>query len=135
MTTSRRWLIVPATALAALIVWIVAVPIAGVDLDAKTGSRVQHINVVAIIAVSLVVALLATVVRLALARSMRARADRGARFWVILASVLLLLSLLGPVTAVTASAGWSLAAMHVVVGGLLIVGLRRVGQGDDVSAR
>lgn len=131
MTTHRRWLVVPASAVAAVIAWIVAVPIAGVDLDANAGGRVQHVGPASVIAVSLVVALLATAVRAALARAMRPRAGRGAGTWVILASVVLLVSMAGPAGAVSASAGWSLAAMHVVVGVLLIVGLRRGGTGDD----
>lgn len=117
-------MVVPASAVAAVIVWIMAVPIAGVDLEAKAGSQVQHVGITSVVAVSLVVALLATVVRMALARAMRARPGRGARAWVILASAILLVSLAGPASAVTASAGWSLAALHVAVGGLLIVSLR-----------
>lgn len=77
------------------------------------------------------VALLATVVRTALARAMRASPGRGARAWVILASVVLLVSLAGPAGAVTASAGWSLAALHSVVGGFLIIGLRNAAKRDD----
>lgn len=125
MTTHRRWLIVPASAVAAVIVWVVVVPIAGVDLEARAGSQTQHIGVGSVIAVSLVVALLATAVRTGLARARRGRPDRGARAWVILASVVLLVSLAGPAGALTASAGWSLAALHIVVGTLLIVGLRK----------
>ncbi len=126
MTTLRRWAVVPASAVAAAIVWTVAVPLAGVDLDVKTGGRVQHVGIGSVIAVSLVVAVLAALVRRAIARATQARAGHGARAWVILASVVLLVSLAGPAGAVTASAGWSLAALHIVVGGLLIVGLRRV---------
>lgn len=116
-----------------MIVWIVAVPVAGVDLEAKAGGAVQHVGIAAVIAVSLVVAVLAMVVRLALARAMRARPGRGARAWVIVASVVLLVSLAGPAGAVTASAGWSLAALHVVVGGLLIAGLRTSDPGGDAA--
>jgi len=112
---------------AAVIVWTVAVPIAGVDLEASAGGQVQHVGIGSVIAVSLVVALVATVVRIALARAMRARRGHGARAWVILASAVLLVSLTGPAGAMTASAGWSLAALHAVVGVLLIVGLRTIG--------
>ena len=127
MTNRRRWLVVPASAVAAVIVWTVAVPIAGVDLEASAGGQVQHVGIGSVIAVSLVVALVATVVRIALARAMRARRGHGARAWVILASAVLLVSLTGPAGAMTASAGWSLAALHAVVGVLLIVGLRTIG--------
>lgn len=133
-TTRRRWLIVPASAVAAVIVWTVAVPIAGVDLEAKTGSQVQHVGMASVIAVSLVVAVLATLVRIALARAMRARPGRGSRAWLIIASVVLLVSLAGPAGAVTASAAWSLAALHLVVGGLLIVGLRHAVSSSDIEA-
>jgi len=44
-TTQRHWLVVPASAAAAVVVWAVAVPIAGVDLETKAGSRVEHIGV------------------------------------------------------------------------------------------
>jgi hypothetical protein len=128
MRSHRYWFVVPASAIAAVIVWIVAVPLAGVELDVKSGSRAQHVGLAAVIAVSLVVALVATLVRLALARARRARPGRGAGAWVILSSVVLLVSFLGPAGAVSASAGWSLAALHAAVGGLLILGLRTAGR-------
>ncbi|HEY8789588.1 MAG TPA: DUF6069 family protein [Actinopolymorphaceae bacterium] len=134
MTTPRRWSVLPASAVAAVIVWAVAVPIAGIDLVARAGSRVQHVGIGSVIAVSLVVALVATVVRIALARATRARPGQGARAWVVLASVVLLVSLAGPAGAVTASAGWSLAGMHVVVGALPIVGLRTTGTGTHAAS-
>jgi uncharacterized membrane protein YhaH (DUF805 family) len=134
MTAHRYWLVVPASAVAAVIVWIVTVPLGGVDLDAKTGGQVQHVGLAAVIAVSIVVAVLAIGVRLALARARRTRPDHGGRAWVILATVVLLISFAGPAGAVSASAGWSLAAIHAVVGVVLILGLRTAGSRTAVTA-
>lgn len=134
MTAHRYWLVVPASAVAAVIVWIVAVPLAGVDLDAKTGGQVQHVGLAAVIAVSIVVAVVAIGVRLVLARARRITPGRGGRAWVVLATVVLLISFAGPAGAVSASAGWSLAAIHTVVGVVLILGLRTAGSRTEVAA-
>jgi len=63
----------PASAVAAVIVWTVADPVAGVDLDVKTGGNIVHVGIGSIIAVSLVVGILAILVRLGIARATRAR--------------------------------------------------------------
>lgn len=52
-----------------------------------------------------------------------AAAAGGLLVWVIIALVMLVLSLLGPLGAATAGAGVTLAAMHLVVGTTLIFGL------------
>jgi hypothetical protein len=55
---------------------------------------------------------------------------RARSIWHVVAVVILVLSLTGPLGAASASAGVTLTAMHLVVGATLIVGI-----GRTVSAR
>jgi len=50
---------------------------------------------------------------------------RGRTIWAVTAAVVLLLSLLGPFGAATAGGIAGLAALHLVVGGVLLIGLPR----------
>ena len=53
------------------------------------------------------------------------RSTRGLRVWTILACVVWALSFVGPLGATTVSAGVALALLHLGVGGVLVLGLRR----------
>ncbi|UQN28155.1 DUF6069 family protein [Brachybacterium kimchii] len=103
-------------ALAAILVWVVATPIAGLDLHAGGWS----ISPGAIIPAVLVPGILAWVLRIAFEPS-----PRGPMIWTIIVLVVLVLSLLGPV--VMGASGpilLALLAMHVLAGAVLVVGLR-----------
>lgn len=106
--------------LGALLVWALADPLAGVDLAVRSGSSTQVIGPGAVVVTGIVVGLAAVgVCRLV------ARARRPRRAWLGLSLTVLVISLAGPLGARTAGAGAALAAMHLVVGAILILGLGR----------
>jgi Family of unknown function (DUF6069) len=101
-------------------VWVVAARLAGVDLVVHSGSGTQTVTLASV----LVVSVLASVVG-GLSHRLAERWVRGPRVWTILAVTVLVLSLVGPAGAVTPAAAMSLAAMHLVVGLLVILGQSR----------
>lgn len=109
------WLVaVTATALA-LVIWVLAVPVAGVDLEA--GKPTQTIGAAAVVLTVLVVTLCAWGVRTLLRR-------RAPIAWWLTCGIVLLISLvLGPLSASSPAAVATLAALHVTVGTVLAVGL------------
>lgn len=113
--TPRRATVAGVTVLAALAVWVVAVPLIGVDLVVPAaGSTVGPLAVA-------VTSLLAALLGWALLAVLERRTSRARRTWTITASVIALLSLAAPLTsgaspAVTAT----LVAMHVAVAAVLI---------------
>jgi hypothetical protein len=99
-----------------VLVWVIAGPIAGLDLHAGDMS----VNPGTIIPVVVVTGILAWLLRLALMHT-----THGVLIWTITAGVVLLLSLLGPI--LLGAGGGALAAllvMHILSGGALILGLR-----------
>ena len=114
----------------ALLVWFVADPLAGVDLTVGTGSSARAIGPAAVALVSALAGLAAVGLAVVLGRL----AARARPIWFTVAVAVLVLSLTGPLGAVTLGAGLALAAMHLVVGATLIVGVgrtvstRRLGQ-------
>jgi hypothetical protein len=108
---------------AAVLIWVVA-RLAGVDLAVHSGGSTQPVGVVAV-AIAPVVATLAAG---ALLRGMLRRTFRAQRRWTGLSITVLALSLLGPVSATSVGAGLVLAAMHVVVGAVIVGGLTRKGR-------
>jgi hypothetical protein len=126
-TVGRSWrddLPVAAVAAgAAALIWVVA-RVASVDLDVRSGGSTQPVGVFAV-AIAPVVATLAAG---ALLRGMTRRTFRAQRRWTGLSIAVLALSLLGPVSATTLGAGLVLAAMHVVVGAVIVGGLTRKGR-------
>jgi hypothetical protein len=121
----RRMLGVLFAVLAPVVIWIIAVPLAGVDLmasQAGDGTPVQEINLVSVIVAALLVGLLGWALLAVLERFTR----RGASIWTIVAVLVLLLSLAGPlVLAQNGGAKLTLALMHVAVGVTLITTLAR----------
>ena len=87
-----RLLTVLAATVATLLGWVIAVPLAGVELTARTGSDVQRVTPVAV-AVSTLLAGLAGWALLALLERLTARART---VWTVVAALVLLVSLLGP---------------------------------------
>ncbi|HEX2772569.1 MAG TPA: DUF6069 family protein [Micromonosporaceae bacterium] len=112
-----------AAAVAGLLGWLVADPIAGIDLTVRQGAgdEVQHVGPTAVAVAGLVAGLLGWAVLAGLERvTARARA-----VWTAVAAGTLVVSLLGPLAAVNASTRAALTGLHLLVGAVLIVGLRR----------
>ncbi len=121
----RRLAVLGVTVLAGLATWAVVVPVLGVRLAAQTGPTVTVIGPVAVAVAAAVVGVAGWLVLALLERvTVHAR-----RVWTVLAGVVLVLSLLGPLGGVGGAAIGSLAALHLVVGLTIILGLRRSAQG------
>ncbi|TDC52026.1 hypothetical protein E1212_10500 [Jiangella ureilytica] len=126
ITTSRpvrqRGVLAVAGAMAAAAVpWVVA-EIAGTDLEVTTGGWTMDVGLPLVLGAALVVSLAGWGL---LALLQRRRPD-ARRVWTIVAVTVLLLSLMGPLTAdATTAARVYLAHMHLAVGLVLIPGLRR----------
>ncbi|MEU8071375.1 DUF6069 family protein [Micromonospora sp. NPDC048169] len=119
-----RLLTVLAVTAAALLGWVVAVPVAGVELIARSGSTDQRVTPVAVV-VSTLLAGLAGWALLAVLERLTGRARSA---WTVVAVLVLLVSLLGPLGGgVGGAAKLTLVALHLVVGAVLITGLRRTG--------
>ena len=114
---------VAAAVSAAVIVWLVAVPIAGLDLLVRPGGNAtQHVRLGSVVVVSLLAALLGCGLLALLERLIPARARTA---WTVVAAVVLLLSLAGPLTGGTTPAVTvTLSLMHLAMGAALIIGLR-----------
>ncbi|MEO7587049.1 MAG: DUF6069 family protein [Arachnia sp.] len=117
-----RTLVVATATLAALGTWIVAAPVMGIELLVTPGgSAPQSVGVASVI----LAAVLASVLGWAALALLERFATHPQRLWTVLASAILLFSLAGPLGAgATQASQIALSAMHVVVGAVLIVGLR-----------
>jgi hypothetical protein len=123
-TTARRTgraVTVAAGAASALILWAVNDPWGGIDLAVRQGGAVQHIGPVAVAATALIAGLAAWGLLALLERTVR----RPTRTYRVIASIVLALSLLGPLGGVGLSSKLVLLAMHLTVGAILIIGLPR----------
>ncbi len=118
-----RALAVAAASLAALVVWVVAVPIGGVDLLVRpSGGAATAVGAGAVVSVSLLAGLLGW----ALLAMLERRIARARTIWTGSALVVLLLSLAGPLTAGTTPLVKAvLALMHLTIAAVLIPALRR----------
>lgn len=121
VTTRRRdsAVVVIAGAFAALL-WLGA-KAAGIDLEVHSGAGAHPVGLVSAIVTSVVVAVVAD----GLLRVLERRTPNGLRVWTIAAVSVWVLSFLGPLSATTAGAGLVLATMHLAVGAVVVVGLRR----------
>ncbi|MGI8329863.1 DUF6069 family protein [Actinomadura scrupuli] len=117
-----RALAVTGAVAAALTVWAVAVPLAGIEPAVRTGGGTQPVGPGAI-ATS---ALLAGLAGWALLAALERLTSRARRTWTIIAVVVLVLSLSGPLgNGAHTTATVALAGMHLAVGAVLIPALRR----------
>lgn len=117
-----RLLTVLAATVATLLGWTVAVPLAGVELAARSGGVEQRVSPVAV-AVSTLLAGLAGWALLALLERFTGRART---VWTVVAVLVLLLSLLGPVSGGAGGAATpTLVVLHLLAGAVLVPGLRR----------
>jgi hypothetical protein len=120
----ERGLTVAAAVVAAVLAWLVAVPIVGIDLLVRPGGgAVQQVGLGSVVTVSLLASLLGWGLLALLERLVPRRALTA---WTVVAVVVLMLSLTGPLTAAAnAAVAIALVLMHLVVGAVLIMGLRR----------
>ncbi len=116
-----RWVTVLGAMAAGIAVWTVIDPLMGVDLEVKTGGSTQAVSQLAVALTCLLVGLAGWATLSALERF----AHRPRNAWIAVAGVVLALSLLGPLGAVSAAAKVGLLVLHLVVGGILLVGLAR----------
>lgn len=108
----------------ALVAWAVEVPAAGVDLRVRMSTgHTQHIGPASVVIMTLLIGLAAWAALAGLQKAFGPR--HGRTVWTVVAGVVLLLSLAGPLGAVTTGAVLALLALHLLVGGTLIAGLRR----------
>ncbi|MET8866676.1 DUF6069 family protein [Nonomuraea sp. NPDC004580] len=118
----RRPLTVGVAAVAALVVWAVAVPLAGVALTVHMGGGMQEIGPVSVVVASLVIGLAGWALLAVLERV----TSKPGRVWTVVALAVLVLSLLGPLGGAAGGGAMSvLVVMHLVVGGVLVGGLAR----------
>ncbi len=118
---SRRLILrsaaVAAAVAGALVTWVVAAPIAGIELEVRVNGETSEVGPLGIAVTSAVAGLAAWAV-LALLERRRASARRT---WIIVAALVLVVSLAGPIgSAVGTGTALALVAMHVVVGTILI---------------
>lgn len=117
-----RAIAVGTSVLAALAIWVVAVPLLGVDLTVLQGGVAQTVGAGPVIVVPLVSVLLGW----GLLALLESRVRNGRTIWIGVAVALTLLSLLGPVfQAANAAAAVTLTLMHLAVAAVAIPGLAR----------
>jgi hypothetical protein len=108
--------------IAAVVVFVVAGLVMSGPLEAKAGGGdAQQISLVLVIVQSLVAGLAGWGLLVLLERF----TAHGRRIWTIIAAVILVVSLAGPAGGTTTGSVITLILLHLVVGAILIVGLRR----------
>lgn len=114
----RRLLGVVEAPMAALLVWAVAGPLAGITLEARTGAggAVQQVGAAQVAVAATVAAVAAWLLRTALDRL----PNGGRTAWLTVALIALAVSLLGPLGGTTMAATMVLASMHLVVAAVLV---------------
>jgi hypothetical protein len=116
---ARRSSVIAVATIAALLFWAIADRLAGIDLIVHTGGGEQQVGAGAVAATSVLAGLAAV----GLAALLNRRTSRPRRTWLVVATTALVVSLAGPLGATTIAAGLALAALHVVVGATLILGI------------
>ncbi len=114
--------IVAIAAVASLVTWDLWTQVAGVDLAARSGADVREVSAGAVLVTALVVA----VAGVLLARLLVRVVEAGLVWWTVLAGAALLFSMVGPLEATGLAAGVGLASLHLVVGAVVLFGVRRV---------
>jgi Family of unknown function (DUF6069) len=107
-------------AAAAALVWACA-RAAGLHLEVTSGSGTTEVNLVSVVVTTMVVAIAGA----GLLRVLERRTTRALRVWTIVAVTVWALSLLGPLSATRPVTGLVLAGMHLLVGAVVVLGLRR----------
>ncbi|GAA1670734.1 hypothetical protein GCM10009745_11660 [Kribbella yunnanensis] len=121
-TDRSRLLVVGVATIAAASWWAVLVPVAGLTLDARQGGVLQHIGA-PMIAISTAALAFAGWALLAILERFAIGARRA---WTIVAAISCLMSLGSPLTGgIGIGAKLGLASFHLLVGAIVILGLRR----------
>lgn len=116
-TAARRAIAVVLAVLAPLAIWILAVPVAGLDLTAAPiGGATAPVGALAVVAGALCAGLSGWALLAVLER----RVARPRRTWTVIAAVVLALSLATPITGAEGLPMLILLAMHATTGALLI---------------
>ncbi|GAA1752341.1 DUF6069 family protein [Luedemannella helvata] len=115
-----RAITVAAAVAGSLLLWVIEVPWLGLDLAVRQGDTVQRVGPAAVTAAALVAGLAAWALLAVLERTVR----RPVLTYRIIASIVLVLSLAGPLgSGVDTPSRLALAGMHLTVGIAAIVGL------------
>jgi hypothetical protein len=116
----RRAATLVAAAVAATIVWIVCVPVLGIDLTVNAGGAAQAVTLPSVIIVPILTGGVAWALLALFERMLR----HGRRVWLIVACVVLALALLEPLAMMASPTVLvSLLALHLVTGATLVTGL------------
>lgn len=131
-TIERRSLVVAAAAVAAMLTWLVADPILGINLEVLQtpgGDTTAPVSAGSIVSTAIIAGLLAWGLLAVLERM----TSRGVTVWRWVAGAVALVSLLGPLTLAHTTGGTVvLTLLHVLVAGILVTalpGARRGGTG------
>ncbi|HEU4567552.1 MAG TPA: DUF6069 family protein [Marmoricola sp.] len=116
---AELWLMI-GLEVAALLLWAVY-DAAGIALTVRVGAGVSTIDVAGVAVTASLVAVAAIVLYRLLARW-----GHGLRTWSVVAGAVWAVSFLGPLGATTMQAGWALASFHLLVGGGMFFGVRRI---------
>ncbi|MCM3661349.1 DUF6069 family protein [Georgenia satyanarayanai] len=131
-TRARRGATVAGAAAAGLAVWIVTVPVLGVEVTARAGEGEMVVGAPAVAAAGVVAALAGWGLLAVLERA----GARARTVWTRVALAVLVASLVPPLLqATTVTAGAVLVAMHVAVGATIIAGLGRTARSVSSSER
>lgn len=112
---------VGAAVLCALVTWFVTGYLANLELTVQRGSEIQRVTGLSVALVAGICALAAYVVLWALERA----TVWALRIWTVLAVVVTLISLLGPMAATSPAAKGTLIALHTVVAAAVIASAHR----------
>ncbi|MCX7522722.1 DUF6069 family protein [Microbacterium sp. STN6] len=123
--------VVAASAAVAVVLWIICVPVMGLELVVGSAAASQTVGLAAVIVVPLLAGGAAWGLRALLERMPRG----GRRTWLITSWAVLALSLLGPLGVASGAVLIALLAMHVAVGLTLIVGLSALAASAKGGAR
>lgn len=116
-STNRIALTVVGAPVTALVVWTVAVPLAGATLAVRMGGGTQTVGPLSVVATSLVAALAGSLLLMVLER----RTARPDRVWRVITLAVLVLSLAGPLgSGAGAAAVLTLPLLHLIVGAMLV---------------
>lgn len=118
---AHRIAVVALAVVAAVAAWAIIALAGGVPLEVRSGASVQHIGVAAVVIASLTAGLLAWVVASVIGRRWP---DRARGRWTGTGAVALLVSFAGPLGGLTPGAVVGLLVLHLVVGSILVLGLR-----------
>jgi len=117
-----RLAVVGVTVAAALALWAILAPVAGVELEAMQGTRQIHVGPGSILFASAAMSLAGW----GLLAFLERRTPNARKVWTILAVAACILSLGSPlVSGIGVGAKLSLAALHLIVGATVVLGLRR----------